>query len=179
VPAAADCPDGRTREPVAWPWVLRPAPSRHGDTDHDLDVLPAAWNLREARGSLTSKTAGGVRVNEEVLSFPPQDVAARTGPTLTQVFHSSYRRLVVQLYGVVGDICEAEDLVQETFVRATAAGRRFLRADNHEAWLRTTAIRLHRNRWRKLRNFARIRHRLEQPTDMGGHCVLCRSGNDR
>jgi RNA polymerase sigma-70 factor, ECF subfamily len=119
-------------------------------------------------GRLTSKTAGGVRVNEEVLSFPPRERAARTGPTLSQVFHSSYRRLVVQLYGVVGDVGEAEDLVQEAFVRATAAGRRFLGADNHEAWLRTTAIRLHRNRWRKLRNFARIRHRLEQPTDLQG-----------
>ena len=106
-------------------------------------------------------------MNEELLSFQPER-AARTGPTLGQVFDSSYRRLVVQLYGVVGDICEAEDLVQEAFVRATAAGGRFLRADNHEAWLRTTAIHLHRNRWRKLRNFARIRHRLEQPTDPQG-----------
>jgi DNA-directed RNA polymerase specialized sigma24 family protein len=107
-------------------------------------------------------------VNEDVLSFPPREHAARTGPTLTQAFHSSYRRLVVQLYGVVGDISEAEDLVQEAFVRATAAGKRFLRADNHEAWLRTTAIGLHRNRWRKVRNFARIRHRSERPTDMQG-----------
>jgi len=84
------------------------------------------------------------------------------------VFEGSYRRLVVQLYGVVGDICEAEDLVQEAFVRATAAGRRFSGAENPEAWLRTAAINLHRSRWRKLRNFAKIRHRLEQPTDLEG-----------
>ena len=72
------------------------------------------------------------------------------------------------MYGVVGDSGEAEDLVQEAFVRAAAAGNRFLRADNHEAWLRTTALNLHRKRWRKLRNFAKIRDRLEQPTDLPG-----------
>jgi RNA polymerase sigma-70 factor (ECF subfamily) len=90
-------------------------------------------------------------VNEEILSIPTQQRAALRSPTLGQVFDHSYRRLVVQLYGAVGDLCEAEDLVQEAFVRATAAGSRFLKAENHEAWLRTTAINLHRNRWRKLR----------------------------
>jgi RNA polymerase sigma-70 factor (ECF subfamily) len=40
--------------------------------------------------------------------------------------------------------------------------------DNHEAWLRRTAINLHRNRWRKLRNYSRIRHRLEQSVDPPG-----------
>jgi len=107
-------------------------------------------------------------VNEEVLSIGPQGLAAPTDPTLSEVFEGSYRRLVVQLYGVVGDICEAEDLVQEAFVRATAAGKRFLGAGNPEAWLQTTAINLHRNRWRKLRNFAKIRQHLAQPTDLEG-----------
>lgn len=108
-------------------------------------------------------------MSEEILSGHPPRSPARPAPTLSEVFDASYRRLVVQLYGVVGDICEAEDLVQEAFVHATAAGRRFLRADNHEAWLRTTAINLHRNRWRRLRNFTRIRDRLdERPTDLQG-----------
>jgi RNA polymerase sigma-70 factor (ECF subfamily) len=107
-------------------------------------------------------------VNEEILSLQPQHRAVPTAPTLGGVFDRSYRRLVVQMYGLVGDIYEAEDLVQEAFVRATAAGNRFLRAENHEAWLRTTAINLQRNRWRKLRNLAKIRHRLEQPTDLEG-----------
>jgi RNA polymerase sigma-70 factor (ECF subfamily) len=50
--------------------------------------------------------------------------------------------------------------VQEAFVRACAAGPRFTRVDNPEARLRTTAVNLHRNRWRKGRNFARSKHRL-------------------
>jgi RNA polymerase sigma-70 factor (ECF subfamily) len=94
----------------------------------------------------------------------------RTDPvSLGDVFQGSYRRLVVQLYGVVGDLTEAEDLVQEAFVRASARGRRFDHVDNPEAWLRRAAINLHRNRWRKLTNFHRVRPRLEvAPPDPPG-----------
>ena len=88
--------------------------------------------------------------------------------TLREVFDLSYRRLVVQMYAVVGDAGEAEDLVQEAFVRASASGARFLRVDNPEAWLRRTAVNLHRNRWRKLRNFTRIRPQLEIVKDLPG-----------
>ena len=90
-------------------------------------------------------------------------------PSLEQIFGLSYRRLAMQLYGVVGNLAEAEDLVQEAFVRAAAAGPRFHRVDNPEAWLRRTAINLHRKRWRKVRNFHRIRPRLEvPPADLPG-----------
>lgn len=88
--------------------------------------------------------------------------------SLREVFDLSYRRLVVQLYAVVGDAVEAEDLVQEAFVKASASGARFLRVENPEAWLRRTAINLHRNRWRKVRNFSRIRSQLETPRDLPG-----------
>ena len=90
------------------------------------------------------------------------------GLKLEQVFYVSYRRLVVQLYGVVGDRAEAEDVVQEAFVRAVAAGQRFTATTNPEAWLRTTAINLHRSRWRKLRNFSRIKERMAAPEDIPG-----------
>lgn len=84
-----------------------------------------------------------------------------------EIFKVSYRRLVVQLYGVTGDSVEAEDLVQEAFVKAAAAGRRFMELDNHEAWLRTVAINIQRSRWRRLRNFSRIRDRVvTPPTDL-------------
>jgi RNA polymerase sigma-70 factor (ECF subfamily) len=79
------------------------------------------------------------------------------------IFDMSYRRLVVQLYGVTGDAVEAEDLVQEAFVKGAALGRRFVDLDNPEAWLRTVAINIQRSRWRRLRNFARIRDRVAQP----------------
>jgi RNA polymerase sigma-70 factor (ECF subfamily) len=87
---------------------------------------------------------------------------------LEQIFYVSYRRLVVQLYGLVGDRAEAEDVVQEAFVRAVAAGRRFTTTTNPEAWLRTTAVNLHRSRWRKLRNFALVKERVAAPQDVTG-----------
>ena len=85
--------------------------------------------------------------------------------SLRDVFDSSYRRLVTQLFGVTGSMDEAEDLVQEAFVRAAAAGRRFARVENPEAWLRTTAINQHRSRWRKRRNAQRARARMAPPRD--------------
>jgi RNA polymerase sigma-70 factor (ECF subfamily) len=100
---------------------------------------------------------------KETLAVGREAPARPPGPSLAEVFGASYRRLVVQLYGVVGDLGEAEDLVQEAFVRASAAGHRFAHVDNPEAWLRRTAINLHCNRWRKLRNYRRVRPRLEVP----------------
>ncbi len=105
---------------------------------------------------------------EQFETLAAQAARAADPPGLGDVFTASYRRLVVQLYGVTGDAAEAEDLVQESFVRASAAGRRFLEVDNHEAWLRTVALNLHRNRWRKLRNFGRVRPRLAVAPDLPG-----------
>ena len=85
--------------------------------------------------------------------------------TVRDVFDASYRKLVVQLYAITGDYDEAEDLVQEAFVRAVASGRRFLRVDNKEAWLRTTAVNAHRSRWRKRRNGRRAQDRMLHPRD--------------
>lgn len=107
-------------------------------------------------------------MSEEILATEQRRDRTEEADVLRQVFEGSYRRLVVQLYAVTGDSLEAEDLVQDAFVRAAAAGRRFLRVENHEAWLRTAAINLHRNRWRKMRNFSKIRQRLERPTDLSG-----------
>jgi RNA polymerase sigma-70 factor (ECF subfamily) len=107
-------------------------------------------------------------MSEEILATHPQRVVVDSGDVLREVFEVSYRRLVVQLYAVTGNAAEAEDLVQEAFVRAAAAGPRFRRVVNHEAWLRTVALNLHRSRWRKMRNFSRIRHRLQQGPDLPG-----------
>ncbi len=99
----------------------------------------------------------------------PEQLSFGTGVRLDEVFLVSYQRLVVQLYGVVGDLVEAEDVVQEAFVRAVAAGPRFTSTANPEAWLRTTAINLHRSRWRKLRNLSRIKERAATaPQDVPG-----------
>jgi RNA polymerase sigma-70 factor (ECF subfamily) len=65
------------------------------------------------------------------------------------LYEASYRRLVGQLYAVCGDMTEAEDVVQEAFVRAVQHSRTVSRADNPEAWVRTVAVNQSRTRWRR------------------------------
>ncbi|MGN6131203.1 MAG: RNA polymerase sigma factor [Nocardioidaceae bacterium] len=77
-----------------------------------------------------------------------------------EVYDASYGRLVRQLLGLTGSLSEAEDVVQEAFVRALDHASRFRRVDNPEAWLRTVAVNLYRSRWRRLRRFARLAPQL-------------------
>ncbi len=85
-----------------------------------------------------------------------------------EIYEASYRRLVAQAYGVAGDRVEAEDAVQEAFARAVAAGDRFRRVDNPEAWLRTVALNVLRRRWRRSRMFGALSPRLATPADVPG-----------
>lgn len=79
-----------------------------------------------------------------------------TYEAVEQAYVASYRRLVGQLYGVCGDLVEAEEVVAEAFARAVAHRRRFEEADNPEAWLRTVAVNLARTRWRRRQVAARL-----------------------
>ncbi len=79
---------------------------------------------------------------------------------IREIYEASYRRLVTQMYGITGDRQEAEDSVQEAFARAVAAGGRFRRTDNPEAWLRTVALNVIRRRWRRAKMFGGLAPRL-------------------
>jgi RNA polymerase sigma-70 factor (ECF subfamily) len=69
--------------------------------------------------------------------------------SLHDLYDGSYRRLVGQLYTVCGSLSEAEDAVQEAFVRAVEKPRRFAAVDNPEAWLRVVALNVARSRFRR------------------------------
>jgi RNA polymerase sigma-70 factor (ECF subfamily) len=62
---------------------------------------------------------------------------------------SSFGRVTAQLHAMIGDRDEAQECVQEAFVRAWAHRRRLDRAEHPEAWVRTTAYRLAVSRWRR------------------------------
>ncbi|WP_109510054.1 RNA polymerase sigma factor [Nocardioides speluncae] len=64
-------------------------------------------------------------------------------------YAASFRRLTGQLYAMIGDRDEAQECVQEAFVRAWAHRRKLDRAEHPEAWVRTTAYRLAVSRWRR------------------------------
>jgi RNA polymerase sigma-70 factor, ECF subfamily len=94
---------------------------------------------------------------------------------IQELYAASYRRLLGQLIGVTGSVAEAEDVVQEAFVRGLDHPRRLLDADNPEAWLRTVAVNLARSRWRRAQRLGGLAPRLvEEPRfgDTDDHVVL-------
>lgn len=63
-------------------------------------------------------------------------------------------RLTGQLFVMLGDLHEAQDVVQEAFVRAWSRRRQLDREGRPEAWIRTVAWRLAVSRWRGVRRTA-------------------------
>lgn len=64
------------------------------------------------------------------------------------LYAASYRRLVVQMFALCGDLADAEDAVQEAFVTAIRKQRAVAAVGNPEAWLRTVAVNRLRGGWR-------------------------------
>jgi RNA polymerase sigma-70 factor (ECF subfamily) len=60
-------------------------------------------------------------------------------------------RLVGQLYAMTGDLGEAQDVVQEAYLRAWQRRRELSAEGAPEAWVRTVAWRLAVSRWRRVR----------------------------
>ncbi|MFI1869893.1 SigE family RNA polymerase sigma factor [Streptomyces jumonjinensis] len=79
-------------------------------------------------------------------------------------YSGSVRRLTGQLYVMTGDFHEAQDVVQEAFVRAWGARRRLECELGPEAWVRTVAWRLAVSRWRR---FARGQRAWSRRGDSG------------
>lgn len=68
-----------------------------------------------------------------------------------EFYTASFRRLTGQVYAMIGDLDEAQECVQEAFVRAWAHRRKLSQADHPEAWVRVTAHRIAVSRWRRVK----------------------------
>ena len=66
-----------------------------------------------------------------------------------EFYAASFQRVTGQIYAMIGNRDEAQECVQEAFVRAWAHRRKLDRAEYPEAWVRTTAYRLAVSRWRR------------------------------
>jgi RNA polymerase sigma factor (sigma-70 family) len=82
---------------------------------------------------------------------------------LDDLYDASYRRLVVQLYAICGDLADAEDAVQEAFVTAIRKSREFRRVSNPEAWIRTVALNRLRAGWRHTAVVRKYQARVPAP----------------
>lgn len=89
---------------------------------------------------------------------------------LDQLYGASYRRLVVQMYAICGNVADAEDAVQEAFVVAIRKQRELRTVANLEAWVRTTALnRLHHG-WRHVSVVRKYQPRVpgpQKPVEVG------------
>jgi RNA polymerase sigma-70 factor (ECF subfamily) len=83
----------------------------------------------------------------------------RVSDRVRAVYDGCYRRLVAQVYALTADLAEAQDAVQEAFVRALAQPRAFERVDNPEAWLRVVALNVARRRFRRRTHLDRLLRR--------------------
>ena len=75
---------------------------------------------------------------------------------MRQAYEAYYGRLVAQVFGLIGDLAEAEDAVQEAFARVLASPRSFVAADDSERWLRVVALNVARTRYRRRWLFDRL-----------------------
>lgn len=65
-------------------------------------------------------------------------------------YSASFRRVVSQVHAMIGDRDEAQECVQEAFVRSWPHRAQLAQAQSPEAWVRTTAYRLAVSRWRRM-----------------------------
>ncbi len=91
-------------------------------------------------------------------------------PDWEEIYAARYQRLVALVAVLAGSLGEAEEAVQEAFVRAL--GRRSTSIHDPEAWLYRVAVNQVRSRWRRLvvarRHAAEI---ADQPVD-GSHAMF-------
>ncbi|MFI6760649.1 RNA polymerase sigma factor [Micromonospora sp. NPDC050417] len=92
---------------------------------------------------------------------PVVDITGRAG--FDSFFEGSYRRLVAQIHAYLGDQAEAEDVVQEAFIRAWQRWPAVCRYDEPTSWVRRVAWNLATSRLRRVALAARTMRRQQPP----------------
>ncbi|GAA3499272.1 SigE family RNA polymerase sigma factor [Streptomyces prasinosporus] len=83
-------------------------------------------------------------------------------------YAAAFPRLTGQLFAFTGDLGEAQDVVQEAFVRAWDRRHRLMADEAPEAWVRTVAMRLAVSRWRRAKRWLElVRHSPPPETTPG------------
>ena len=90
------------------------------------------------------------------------------GEEFTSFYTASFPRLVGQLYAMTGDRAEAQDAVQEAFVRAWVHRGQIDISRGAEAWVRVTAWRIAASRWRRYREGIRLMLLAARPDRTAG-----------
>ncbi|MFF3214351.1 SigE family RNA polymerase sigma factor [Streptomyces sp. NPDC002886] len=91
-----------------------------------------------------------------------------TGEEFEEFYAQAASRLTGQMYVMLGDHHEAQDVVQEAFVKGWGQRHKLDRDGQPEAWIRTVAWRLAVSRWRVRRRTADAWQRTAG-NHIGGH----------
>lgn len=90
----------------------------------------------------------------------------------TAEFHAFYaatsHKLVGQLFAMTGDLGEAEDALQEAYIRAWQHWPKISAYENPEGWVRSVAFKLCVNAWWKARNRVTAHRRAEPRSQQSG-----------
>lgn len=91
-----------------------------------------------------------------------------TAEEFEEFYAQTVTRLTGQLYLMLGDLQEAQDVVQEAFVKAWSRRQQLDREGRPDAWIRTVAWRLAVSRWRFRRRSADAWKRSGAPPHVEG-----------
>ena len=83
-------------------------------------------------------------------------------------YAGSRQRLLGVVYLLTGDLAEAQDAVQEAFIRAWQRWDSVGTYEQPEAWVRVVACRIATSRWRSMRARMRAHHRHGVELTMAG-----------
>jgi RNA polymerase sigma-70 factor (ECF subfamily) len=81
-------------------------------------------------------------------------------------YAASYRRVVGQVFALLGDLHEAEDVTQDAFAEASFHWSRIAAYDQPEAWVRRVACNQADNRTRRTRRWLAAMARHGPPADV-------------
>ncbi|MDG4794869.1 SigE family RNA polymerase sigma factor [Micromonospora sp. WMMD1082] len=81
-----------------------------------------------------------------------------------EFYRGTSGRLLRYGYALTGDLAEAQDIVQEAYVRAWQRWRKLASYDSTESWVRLVVARLATDRWRRMRS-QRVALRRAGPPD--------------
>jgi RNA polymerase sigma-70 factor (ECF subfamily) len=106
--------------------------------------------------------------NDRAAGFPGKGGGSVERDEFAGFYAASFQRLVGQLYAMIGDQTEAQDVVQEAFIRAWARRGKIDRNGAPEAWVRVTAWRIAASRWRRAREGTRLESLTARPESTAG-----------
>lgn len=123
------------------------------------------------RGGALLENAAGILVGDGQSGAPAVSLVVSTerpGDSFEAFFQAEYPRLLKAMYLATGDRNEAEELAQETFVKALERWQMISRAQNRPGYLYRMAINLYRSRLRRMARLARKALQPPEPPDEFG-----------